>query len=109
MLKRSSRNTMTRLTRTQRKVRDAAFADWLDSLRPGYDVRKAMVSARQRSGFTQRELALRMGTSQAVIGRLERGERSPNVKTLRKMAEVTGSKLVIRLDEPEGVEAPGLS
>lgn len=93
---------MTRLTRAQRKVRDAAFADWLDSLRPGYDVRKAMVGARQRAGFTQRELALRMGTSQAVIGRLERGDRSPTVKTLRKMAEVTGSRLVIRLERPEG-------
>jgi transcriptional regulator with XRE-family HTH domain len=42
-----------------------------------------------------------MGTSQTVIGRLERGDRSPSVKTLRKMAEVTGSRLVIRLDGPE--------
>jgi ribosome-binding protein aMBF1 (putative translation factor) len=92
---------MTRLTRAQRKVRDAAFADWLDSLRPGYEVRKAMVGARQRAGFSQRELALRMKTSQGTIDRLERGVTSPNVKTLRKMAEVTGSKLVIRLDGPE--------
>ena len=100
MSKWSAKNTMTRLTRAQRKVRDAAFADWLDSLRPGYEVRKAMLGARQRAGLTQLELARRMGTSQTVIGRLERGQRSPTVKTLRKMAEVTGSKLVIRLEEP---------
>jgi ribosome-binding protein aMBF1 (putative translation factor) len=92
---------MTRLTRAQRKVSDAALADWIDSLRPGYDVRKAMVGVRQRAGFSQRELALRMRTSQGAIDRLERGVTSPNVKTLRKMAEVTGSKLVIRLDGPE--------
>ncbi len=98
---------MKRLTRAQRKVRDAALADWFDSQRPGYDVRKAMRGARQRAGFSQRELALRMGTSQTVIGRLERGDRSPTVKTLRKMAEVTGSRLVIRLDGPALDEPAG--
>jgi len=99
---------MTRLTRAQRKVRDAAFADWLDSLRPGYEVRKAIVGARQRAGFSQRELARRMGTSQSLIGRLERGNGSLSVATLRKIAEVTGSKLVIRLEEPEVTETSNL-
>ena len=92
---------MTRLTRAQRKVRDAALADWLDSLRPDYEVRKAMVAARHRAGFSQRELASRMRTSQSTIDRLERGGRSPNVKTLRRLAEATGSKLVIRLEGRE--------
>jgi ribosome-binding protein aMBF1 (putative translation factor) len=95
------KNTMKRLTRAERQIRDAALADWFDSQRPGYEVRKAMVGARERAGLTQRELAQEMGTSQATIWRLERGRRSPSVKTLRKMAEVTGSKLVIRLEGPE--------
>ena len=99
---------MTRLTRAQRKVRDAALADWLDSLRPDYEVRKAMVAARHRAGFSQRELASRMRTSQSTIDRLERGGRSPNVKMLRRLAEATGSKLVIRLEGPEVADAPGL-
>jgi len=101
---------MTRLTRDQRKVRDAAFADWLDSLRPGYEVRKAIAGARRRAGFTQRELALRMGTSQSMIGRLERGNGSLSVATLRKIADVTGSRLVIRLEGKETVkEGEGLA
>ena len=99
---------MTRLTRAQRKVRDAALADWLDSQRPDYEVRKAMVAARHRAGLSQRELASRMRTSQSTIDRLERGGRSPNVKMLRRLAEATGSKLVIRLEGPEVAEAPGL-
>jgi transcriptional regulator with XRE-family HTH domain len=97
---------MTRLTRAQRKVRDAALADWLDSLRPDYEVRKAIVGARRRAGFTQRELARRIGTSQSAIGRLERGNGRLSVATLRKIADVTGSKLVIRLDGPEGADPP---
>ena len=42
-----------------------------------------------------------MRTSQSTIDRLERGGRSPNVKMLRRLAEATGSKLVIRLEGPE--------
>ena len=34
--------------------------------------------------------------------------RSPNVKTLRKIAEATGSKLVIRLEGRETSEIPSL-
>jgi len=97
---------MKRLTRAERKVRDAALAEWLDSLRPDYEVRKAMVAARRRAGFSQRELAARMRTSQSTIDRLERGGRSPNVNMLRRMAEATGSKLVIRLEGP-GVASSG--
>jgi ribosome-binding protein aMBF1 (putative translation factor) len=91
---------MARGTKQERKQRDAAFSDFMDSLRPDYEVRKAMIGARVRVGLSQRELARRMKTSQSVIARLERGFRSPNVKTLRRMAEVTGSRLVIRLEAP---------
>jgi ribosome-binding protein aMBF1 (putative translation factor) len=98
---------MTRLTRAQRQVRDAALADWLDSLRPDYELRKAMVAARRRAGISQRELAARMRTSQSTIDRLERGGRSPNVKMLRRLAEATGSKLVIRLEEPAASDCGG--
>ena len=60
---------------------------------------RAMVAARVRAGLTQAQLAQRMGTKQPVVARLEAGRRSPNIKTLRKLAAATGSRLVVRLDE----------
>ncbi len=85
-----------------RKARDAAFALALEELRPERALMRAMVEARVRAGLTQAQLAQRMGTKQPVIARLEAGRRSPNIKTLRKLAAATGSLLVVRLDEVAG-------
>jgi len=82
-----------------RKARDAAFALALEELRPERALMRAMVAARVRAGLTQAQLAQRMGTKQPVVARLEAGRRSPNIKTLRKLAAATGSRLVVRLDE----------
>jgi ribosome-binding protein aMBF1 (putative translation factor) len=82
-----------------RKARDAAFALALEELQPERALMRAMVEARVRAGLTQAQLAQRMGTKQPVIARLEAGRRSPNIKTLRRLAAVTGSRLVVRLDE----------
>jgi len=82
-----------------RKTRDAAFELALEELRPERALMRALVEARVRAGLTQAQLAQRMGTKQPVIARLEAGRRSPNIKTLRRLATATGSRLVVRLDE----------
>jgi transcriptional regulator with XRE-family HTH domain len=50
-----------------------------------------------RAGLSQAELALRMGTSQSTIARLESGQSLPGTKTLLRHAEATGSKLRLPL------------
>jgi ribosome-binding protein aMBF1 (putative translation factor) len=85
--------------REKRQVRDAAFARLLEEMRPENALKTAMIEARIRAGLTQQQLAERMGTKQTAIARLERGRSSPNIRTLKKLAEVTRSRLVIRLDE----------
>ena len=53
--------------------------------------------ARLEAGYTQRELAKAMQTSQAVIARWETGKRVPSVTTLDRLAEVTGLRLEVQL------------
>ena len=89
---------MSKTNSEERKARDAAFAALLDSLNPVAALRREMTAARVRAGLTQQELARRMGTTQSTIARLERGGRSPNFRTLKRLAEVTHSRLVVRLD-----------
>jgi ribosome-binding protein aMBF1 (putative translation factor) len=93
--------SMSKTNSEERKARDAAFAELLDSLNPGSALRRQMIAARVRAGLSQQELAKRMGTAQSTIARLERGGRSPNISTLRKFAEATDSRLVMRLDATE--------
>ncbi len=89
---------MTRMGLSEREKRDAAFATLLLEMNPERALRQEMTAARQRAGLSQRQLAQRMDTAQSTIAALERGDRSPNFKTLRRMAEATGSRLVVRLE-----------
>ena len=59
---------------------------------------RELIAARVRAGLTQEQLAQRMGTTQSAIARLESGRRMPGVRTLERLAEATGSRLVVRLE-----------
>jgi DNA-binding XRE family transcriptional regulator len=90
------------MARAPRKERPnlAAFEKALEALRPEHALARAMIEARVRVrvGLTQTALAARMGTRQTAIARLEAGRSSPSLTTLKKWAEATGSRLVVRLD-----------
>lgn len=49
--------------------------------------------ARSRHGLTQERLALRAGTRQSAISRLERGDVSPTVETLELLLNAMGERL----------------
>lgn len=53
---------------------------------------------RQANGLTQAQLALRAGSTQAAISRIERGEVSPTVETLDRLLAMMGdeAELVVR-------------
>jgi transcriptional regulator with XRE-family HTH domain len=48
---------------------------------------------RKRHGISQRSLALRVGTDQAAISRIERGEVSPSVETVERLLAGMGERL----------------
>lgn len=52
--------------------------------------------ARERRGLSQRRLALRAGTDQAAISRIERGETSPTIETLERLLAAMGERLAIQ-------------
>ena len=68
-----------------------------DALAPEFEFSAELLRARLRAGFSQTELAERMGTSQSAIARLESGRTLPSAKTLIRFAEATGSKIELRL------------
>ncbi|TML96854.1 MAG: helix-turn-helix transcriptional regulator [Actinobacteria bacterium] len=52
---------------------------------------------RQARGFSQRELAELVGTTQSAIARLERGGRPPRIDTLLRIADALDCDLVVEL------------
>ncbi len=65
----------------------------------------AIRSARQRAGMTQSQLAVRMGTTQTAVARLERRHSNPRLRTLARALEAAGERLVI---STEATPASGL-
>jgi ribosome-binding protein aMBF1 (putative translation factor) len=78
-------------------LKNPEFKAEYDRLAPEFEIATELIQARLRSGFSQVELAERMGTSQSAIARLESGQTLPSTKTLLRFAEATGSKLHLRL------------
>ncbi len=48
---------------------------------------------RLRHGVSQRSLAIRAGTTQAAVSRIERGELSPGIATVEQLLSVLGETL----------------
>ena len=72
-----------------------------EALEPEFTFLRAMLSARQKAGLTQADIAERMGTKPPAITRLESsltsGKHSPSLATLKKYAQALGYHLEIRL------------
>jgi transcriptional regulator with XRE-family HTH domain len=54
--------------------------------------------ARRRHEVSQEELAIRAGTTQSAISRIEKDRVSPSVETLRDLLFVLGEDLVVRAE-----------
>lgn len=58
---------------------------------------EALREARTRSGLTQRELALRLGTTQSAVARAEADAIEPTLTYIRRVATATGQRVVVEV------------
>jgi transcriptional regulator with XRE-family HTH domain len=87
---------MTRVSDLHKEwLGDAKYRRAYDALEEEFALAGAVIEARRRAGLTQQQLARRMGTTQPVIARLEAGKTHPSLRTLERLADATGSRLVI--------------
>lgn len=56
--------------------------------------------ARREAGLTQKQLAGRLGVSQAALAQLERRGANPTVATLDRVVRATGRRVELRLARP---------
>jgi len=80
------------------QMKDPEFKKAWEDLDPEFQVLKAMIKAREKTGISQAELARRVGTKQSVISRLEHGALSKaTLETIKKMADALDMRLEIKL------------
>ena len=88
----------------KRWMEDPEFKAEYDALEEEFAVAAALIDARTKAHMTQEDVAKAMGTTQAVIARLEGGGSLPSTRTLKRFAEATGMRLRISF-EPEAHKA----
>jgi transcriptional regulator with XRE-family HTH domain len=71
-----------------------------EALGPEFELLRQLLSARNRAGLSQADVAARMGTHAPAITRLESalstGKHSPSIDTLKRYARAVGCELQIR-------------
>ena len=81
-------------------MKDEEFRAEYEALEDEFALASALIEARARAEMTQEQVAQAMGTTQAVIARLESGRSLPSTRTLRRFAQATGTRLKISFEEP---------
>jgi DNA-binding XRE family transcriptional regulator len=82
-----------------RRLSDPIFRELYEQSRQQVRLAIQIREVRESRGWTQAELARRIGTSQPAIARLESGEYDGyTVGILRRIAQATSARLQIRLE-----------
>lgn len=93
---------------------EEAFREWeknpefrtaYDALEDEFALASALIKARGNADMTQEQVAKAMGTTQAVVARLESGRAMPSTRTLARYATATGTKLRVSF-EPDKPRPP---
>lgn len=87
------KNRLAAMSADERAVFDEAY----EATRLALDVGEKVRDAREAAGLSQRELAARMGTSQAAVARLEAGGVGATLTTLQKVAAALDLKVTVEL------------
>lgn len=81
----------------KRKKRDPEFAKDFDSGYEHFRIGALLKQAREESGLTQEELALRLNTKKSAISRIENHAEDIKLSTLEKFARALGKRLYLEV------------
>lgn len=80
-----------------RELKKPAFRKVFKEERAMLNIGLALARERQKKGWSQREMAKRLGTSAPQISRTERAPEHANIQTLQRYAKALGMKLSLEL------------
>lgn len=81
--------------------RDPSFRARFEAAWQQRELLRALARRREELGFSQTEVAARMGTSQSTLARLEQGSANPTLATVARLAKALGKKIEWRLTDED--------
>ncbi len=79
-------------------MKEPGFRAAYDALEDEFALASALIKARGDADMTQEQVAAAMGTTQAVVARLESGKSLPSTRTLERFAKATHTRLRISFE-----------
>lgn len=79
------------------RLKDPEFRKAWEESEAEYQISRALIAARLNKKISQRELAKKANTTQAVISRLESMSANPSIGLIQKVASALNLKLKIQL------------
>jgi ribosome-binding protein aMBF1 (putative translation factor) len=89
----------------RRRARNPEYRTELERLAPYKALARIVIRRRSQLKLSQAELAKRMGTSHSAISRIERGQHSTTVQTLRRLAALDTHLVIGFTDEIPSVRS----
>src|SRR3972149_2063092 len=80
----------------KKQLKNPKFKKEWDKLQPQFEITRELIKARIEGKISQRELAKRAKTTQAVLSRIENMTVSPSIGLLQKIASAFDKKLEIK-------------
>jgi len=80
----------------KKNLKDPEFKKEWEALEPEYALKRRLIELRMKKEMTQKQLALAAGTHQASIARFERGDYSPTLSFISRLASAMGMKLEVK-------------
>ena len=81
------------------RTRNPEYQIEVQRLAPFERIARMVIARRMLAGWTQQELAERVGTSHSVISRIESGQHATSVRTLTRLAGAFETHLVVGFDD----------
>ena len=76
-------------------LKDPEVRKALKEIEPEYQIARALIRARIEKNLTQKQLAVKLGTKQSVLSRVENARTTPTVSFLKRLAGVLNMSLKI--------------
>lgn len=77
-------------------LKDTEFRKAWEETEPEYLLATQLIEQRLKKKMSQRELAKKLHTTQAVISRIETMNANPSMALLKRIADVLGTRLILR-------------
>lgn len=75
------------------------FKEALKETELEYQIARALIKSRLEKGLTQKDIAIRMKTTQSVISRVENGRTLPTLSFLKRIADVLGLNINVTFSQ----------